>query len=239
MTLSEPSRENVFKMFDDISPTYDLTNRVMTFNLDRRWRKKVARCVPLRRNMRVLDCATGTGDQLFSVMQYVPSVTSAVGIDMSSQMIERARQKVLDKPYADRVSFQCASALELPFEGASFDCVTISFGIRNVTNVQSALAEFVRVLKPGGSVVILEGTTPQNRVLRAAHRFYMRRVMPRIGALISKNAKAYRYLNETIETFPSGSEFCALMTQAGLTKVSATALNFGLVTIYQGERQTK
>ena len=85
-------------------------------------------------------------------------------------------------------------------------------------------------------MVILEGTTPRNRVMRAAHRFYMRRVMPRIGALISKNANAYRYLNETIETFPSGTQFCALLTQAGLTKVAATGLNCGLVTIYQGDK---
>jgi demethylmenaquinone methyltransferase/2-methoxy-6-polyprenyl-1,4-benzoquinol methylase len=232
----EHSRENVHKMFDQISPTYDLTNRVMTLNLDKYWRRTMSSLLPNHDEMRVLDCATGTGDQLISLMENSTRIKEAVGIDLSGEMIAIGQKKLKQKAYAQSTSLQIASALELPFGDASFDCVTISFGIRNVTDVSKALREFYRVLKPGGRVLILEGTVPTNRALKWGHLFYMRHVMPRIGALISKNQDAYRYLNETIEQFPAGEQFCNLMREARFVDARAKRLSFGLVTIYVADK---
>lgn len=226
-------KENIYRMFDQISPTYDLVNRVMTFNLDQTWRRKMARFLPDVEKMALLDCATGTADQLICLMEKTDRIERAIGIDLAEEMVSIGKKKVCDKPYADKVSFQIASALELPFEDGTFDCVTISFGIRNVTDVKGALTEFRRVLKPSGRLLILEGSLPKNRVLRRLHLFYLRHIMPRVGGFISKKPLAYRYLNETIETFPCGEAFCDLMREAGF-KAAAHPLMGGIATIYVG-----
>lgn len=232
----EHSRENIHKMFDQISPTYDLANRVMTFNLDQLWRKKIVKMLPNRKEMVLLDCATGTGDQLICLMENSKQIKRAIGIDLAAEMVAIGEKKVKDKPYADALSFQIASALELPFADNTFDCVTISFGIRNVTDVKKALSEFYRVLKPEGRVLILEGTVPKNKALQMIHLFYLRHFLPRIGALISKNNYAYRYLNETIETFPSGEDFCSIMRAVGFSDGKANLQTGGIATIYSGNK---
>ncbi|MBS0629116.1 MAG: bifunctional demethylmenaquinone methyltransferase/2-methoxy-6-polyprenyl-1,4-benzoquinol methylase UbiE [Verrucomicrobia bacterium] len=234
--IQEHSRENIHKMFDQISPTYDLANRVMTFNLDQIWRRKMVRMLPEGKDLFVLDCATGTADQLICMMENTKRVKRAIGIDLAAEMVAIGEKKVQGKPYADALSFQIASALELPFEENTFDCVTISFGIRNVTDVKKALAEFYRVLKPGGRVLILEGTVPKMRWLRAIHLFYLRNFLPRIGQMISKNNYAYRYLNETIETFPSGEAFCSIMRDVGFGDAKANLQTGGVATIYSGNK---
>lgn len=220
-------------MFDKISPTYDLVNRVMTMNLDQVWRRKMAKYLPDVQKMSLLDCATGTADQLICLIEKSKRIERAIGIDLAAEMVAIGKKKVQNKSYADKVSFQIASALELPFEDKSFDCVTISFGIRNVTDVNKALAEFRRVLKPRGKLLILEGTIPRRLWLKKIHLFYLRNILPRIGGLISKNPHAYRYLNETIESFPSGEAFCNLMRDAGF-RAKAHRLMGGMATIYSG-----
>lgn len=236
--LKEHSRENIHQMFDQISPTYDLANRVMTFNLDQIWRKKMVNMLPEGDEQLVLDCATGTGDQLICLMENSKKVKQAIGIDLAADMVAIGEKKVKNKPYADALSFQIASALELPFEENTFDCVTISFGIRNVTDVKKALREFHRVLKPGGRVLILEGTVPKMKWLQKIHLFYLRHFLPRIGQMISKNNYAYRYLNETIETFPSGEAFCALMRESGFADGKANLQTGGVATIYSGNKSS-
>lgn len=226
-------KENIHQMFDQISSTYDRVNRVMTFNMDQSWRKKMARFLPPGETLSVLDCATGTADQIIALMETVGNIEKATGIDLAAEMVAIGKKKISEKPYADRVSFQIASALELPFPDKTFDCVTISFGIRNVTDVEKALIEFRRVLKPNGRLLILEGSVPQNKFLKRLHLFYLRNIMPRIGGFISKKPLAYRYLNQTIETFPCGEAFCDLMRKAGF-KAAAHPLLFGAATIYVG-----
>jgi len=232
----EHSRENISVMFDAISPTYDLTNRVMTFSLDKSWRKKVAKLLPSRPDLFVLDCATGTGDQLISIMESRAQVKEAIGVDLSEGMLGLGRVKLSQKPYADRVHLRIANAMELPFSDNSFDAVTISFGIRNVVDVPKTLQEFRRVLKANGRLIILEGSVPPNRIVRAFHLFYLRHFMPRIGSALSKNRDAYKYLNETIETFPSGEVMTQLLSQAGFLECCFKRLTFGLVTIYIGDK---
>lgn len=234
--LKEHSRENIHQMFDQISPTYDLANRVMTFRLDQLWRRKMVKMLPDREQMVVLDCATGTADQLICMMERSKKIKKAIGVDLAAEMVAIGEKKVKDKPYAQALSFQIASALDLPFEANTFDCVTISFGIRNVTDVKKALSEFYRVLKPGGRVLILEGTVAKMKWLQVIHLFYLRHFLPRIGALISKNNYAYRYLNETIETFPAGEAFCSLMREAGFKDGKANLQTGGVATIYSGNK---
>ncbi len=234
--LEVPSRHEVWKMFDQISPTYDCVNRVMTFGMDQLWRKRLCSFLPHQKEMRVLDCATGTGDQVIALIEKNPSINSVVGIDLASAMIEIAKQKIVKKPYANKVNFHIASALEIPFPDNYFECVTVSFGIRNVTDIMAAFKEFRRVLKPRGRVLILEGTIPRKKWLKSVHLIYLRHCLPRIGGAISKNFDAYRYLNKTIETFPQGERFCGLMRAAGFVHVQENPLFGGIVTVYQGDK---
>lgn len=224
-------------MFDQISSTYDCVNRIMTFGLDQRWRKKMVQFLPEVNELKLLDCATGTGDQLIAIMDQCPKISSAVGIDLSQNMVAIAQEKIQKKQYAPLVKMQVASALNIPYPDQSFDCITISFGIRNVTDVLLALKEFLRVLKPGGRLLILEGTTPSNPLLKAGHLFYLRYLLPLLGGIISKKQSAYRYLNETIETFPSGDRFLKLMSTAGYHLSCAHKLSGGIVTVYQGDKK--
>lgn len=229
--MKTPSREKIFQMFDSIAPTYDLVNLVMTFGLDQYWRKKLARSLP-KGALKVLDCATGTGDQVVALMEECPQITEMVGLDLAKEMVALAKKKVASKPYGAKVEWQVGSALALPFADGQFDAVTIAFGIRNVADVSLALNEFRRVLKPKGSLFILEAALPQNRLLRPIHLFYLRHILPRLGGWISGAKSAYRYLNETIETFPSGEGFCELMRGSGFKEVKAQRLTGGAVVIY-------
>jgi len=231
-----PSREGVWNMFNTISSTYDCVNKVLTFGLDQIWRRKMTTFLPLGHALSILDCATGTGDQIIALMESASSIQSIIGIDLAEEMVTIGEKKLAKKPYANQVSFQLANALELPFPDNHFDCVTISFGIRNVTDIMAAFQEFRRVLKPGGRVLILEGTIPRAKWLRSMHIFYLRYCLPYIGGLISKNIKAYRYLNTTIETFPQGEKFNGKLRAAGFVNVQDNPLLGGITTIYQGDK---
>ncbi len=222
-------------MFDQISPTYDRTNRVLSLGLDLRWRKKVARYLPARPHCHVLDLATGTADQLIALFEAGASIQSAVGVDLAEEMLELGRKKVGKKPYRERVELLEGNAERLSFLPNSFDAVTCSFGIRNVSNVPSALKEVHRVLRPLGRVLILEFSLPKRPVLWG-YLLYLRHILPWVGGRLSKNPEAYRYLNQTIETFPSGRDFCLKMEQAGFKQVKAHPMALGAVTLYVGEK---
>lgn len=234
--IEAPSRQDIWKMFDDISPTYDRVNRIMTFGCDQWWRKQLAAFLPQHPNLRLLDCATGTGDQIIALLEKKPNIASIIGIDLAEAMLALAQEKLKRKPYRSKVELRVASALDTQLPDNHFDCVTISFGIRNLTDVMAAFQEFRRVLKPGGRLLILEGTIPHIKWLKALHLFYLRKFLPRIGGTISKNLPAYRYLNTTIETFPQGERFCGLMRAAGYVKVKANPIFGGVVTVYQGDK---
>lgn len=235
-TYTLPGREEIWKMFDKISPTYDLMNQLMTFGLDKKWRKQLALYLPKGNNLKVLDLATGTGDQIIALFKGTSRIRKIVGVDLSPEMLAIGKKKIERKDYAHQVSFKQASALNLPFKEDSFDAVTLSFGIRNFTDVLAALKEIRRVLKPKGRLLILEGSLPKNSFLKKCHLFYMRYYLPWMGSLIAKEKKAYRYLNETIETFPYGSEFLELLKEAGFSHTKTLPLTGGVVAIYLGEK---
>lgn len=228
--MNDPSRENVWKMFDAISPTYDRTNRIISFGMDQRWRAKVASFLPPQKNLKVLDLATGTGDQALALIKSQSSIQSITGIDLSKEMLEIARRKIPCK-----MQFLVADAEKLPFKDRSFDAATFSFGIRNVSDPLKALNEIYRVLKPKGRCLILEFSLPPQPI-RPFFLFYLRHVLPIVAGLISKNRSAYQYLNRTIEHFPSGKAFCQLMKEADFGRLKEVPMNLGSVTLYIGEK---
>ena len=234
--LLEPSRNEIWKMFDAISSTYDKTNRFMTMGLDLYWRKKMSFFLPQGKDLSLLDCATGTGDQIISLMQHSSSIKECVGIDLSEEMISIAQKKIQKQLLANQVHLQIASALELPFKEDTFDCVTMSFGIRNVTSVETCLQEIFRVLKPGGRVLILETSIPKLRLIKMLHIVYLRKILPYIGGWVSKQKKAYQYLNQTTEMFPSGELFCKKLQDTNFKAIQCHPLTLGAVSIYQADK---
>lgn len=233
---TEHSRKNVWQMFDQISHRYDFLNHLLSFGIDIHWRKKLIQHLPQTPDVRLLDLATGTGDQLITIVKHAPQVQTALGIDLSQEMIRLGQKKIIDKPYSHQITLMKGDAMDISLNNESVDCVTMSFGIRNVEDPENCLKECHRVLTPRGRVLILEFSLPKNRLIRGFHLFYLRHVLPTIGGLISRQKKAYRYLNETIETFPCGEGFCQLLKKAGFVRVKAYPMTFGAATLYVGEK---
>lgn len=231
-----PSRAEVWKMFDRIAHRYDFLNRCLSLGQDVVWRKRMRRHLPGRADLRLLDLATGTADQLIYLSRD-PRIVSGEGMDLAEKMLDHGRQKIEQAGLADRLQLRTGDAVHVPADSASVDVVTISFGIRNVLSVTDALAEMHRVLKPGGRALILEFSLPRNALMRRLYLFYFRHILPRIGSVISGDAYAYRYLNQTVETFPYGDAFCDLMRSTGFADVRCTPLTFGIASIYQGDKQ--
>ncbi len=230
-----PAKGDSWRMFDRIAPTYDLVNRSLSMGQDILWRGRLSKRVPAVNNLHVLDLATGTGDQLLSVINERPeAVIEAVGLDLSEGMLEVGRKKMEARGLGSLVKLMHGDASKLPFEDRSFDAVTMSFGIRNVDNVPATLAEIHRVLKPEGRALIMEFSLPRQRAMRGMYLVYLRQLLPRLGGLISGDTSAYRYLNLTVEEFPYGDEFCGMMRDAGFADASAIPLTFGVASIYEG-----
>ncbi|MCB1107975.1 MAG: bifunctional demethylmenaquinone methyltransferase/2-methoxy-6-polyprenyl-1,4-benzoquinol methylase UbiE [Chlamydiia bacterium] len=232
----EESREQVWKMFDKISPRYDLINHLLSFGVDTYWRRQLIRHLPQGEDIRLLDLATGTGDQLITIVKKAKQVHSALGLDLSQEMIRYGQKKIIDKPYAHQITLMEGDATNIKLQKETVECVTMSFGIRNVTDVDKCLYECFRVLTPSGRVMILEFSLPKNLIIRKLHVFYLRYVLPNIAGWISRNRKAYRYLNNTVESFPYGAEFCEKIKQAGFFYVKAYPLTFGIATLYIGDK---
>ncbi len=231
-----PSRENVHRMFDRIAPRYDLLNHLLSFNRDKVWRRRMATMLPVRPDLKLLDLATGTGDQLLALYDS-GKIVSGVGIDPAEKMLAIGREKIARRSLGDKLSLVVGAGESIPCADKSFDVVTISFGIRNVTDVPTALREMHRVLKPDGRALILEFSLPKSRLIRAGYLFYFRHILPTLGGWISGDKEAYRYLNKTVESFPYGDQFAKLMREAGFDGVKATPLTFGVASIYCGDKR--
>lgn len=231
-STAAPPRPGSGAMFDRIARRYDLLNRLMSFGVDKRWRKRTVAALALPKTdaSRVLDVATGTGDLAIDIARRHPGA-EVIGVDPSANMIEVGARKVTR--FDGRVSLVLGDAQALDFPDASFDAVTIAFGIRNVPDRALGLREMARVCKPGGRVAILELGEPKRGVMAPLARFHIRQVVPRVGALLS-GQKEYRYLQTSIAAFPPPEEFAAMMTEAGLAVLEVVPLTFGVCNLYVG-----
>ena len=235
-TAQEPEREKVWQMFNRIAGRYDLLNHLLSFGQDIRWRKKVVDVLPGGADLHILDLATGTGDQLIYLVSQTDKIKQAVGIDLAVDMINIGKKKIKKSGLHALISLEEGDAEHIGYDTNLFDLTTITFGIRNVTNVSRVLSEMYRVLKTGGRTVILEFSLPENIWLQKIYLFYFRYILPLAGGIISGDNDAYRYLNKTVETFPYGEEFCALIRSAGFQNVKSISLTFGIATLYYGDK---
>lgn len=232
----QPPRTDIWLMFDRIAGRYDLLNRLLSFGQDIRWRKQVARFLANHNKQYILDLATGTGDQLLYLFESSNKIDRAIGTDLASNMLDIGKKKVKKRQLSNKISLQEGDAESIKFPDDTFDAVTISFGIRNVVNVSQSLSEMYRVLKPNGRVLVLEFSIPYNRLMRKIYLLYFRYFLPMCGSVISGDGYAYQYLNETVETFPYGNDFCHLLVSAGFQNVYMHPMTFGITTIYVGEK---
>ncbi len=232
--LSEKG-ERIQAMFGSIAPRYDLLNRMLSFGIDRRWRRFAVKQIACKNTGRVLDVATGTGDVALEIASQTPETVRIVGVDFCREMVELGLRKVEASPYAGRITMEVAPCEAIPFPEESFDSVTIAFGIRNVVDRLQGLREMRRVLKSGGRVVILEFSTPRSKLFKSLYYFYFLRVLPVIGGLFSKFS-AYKYLPDSVLEFPSQEQFKALMTAAGFRSPRHFDLTGGIATVYVAEK---
>jgi len=236
-TTSDVSRlagPSVGQMFDGIVPTYDLLNHLLSLGRDFAWRRKTAGLLDAGQSLKVIDLATGTGDMLISLLRQRPNITEATGLDIAENMLAACREKLTKRGLAHRAKLLRADALGTPFADGTFDAATMAFGIRNTADASVSLREIRRILKPGGTALILEFSLPACPVMRWFYRRYLRLVVPFVGSLISGDWRAYRYLDESIEGFRQAQEFCRLMQEAGFRDVSVVPLTFGVASIYKG-----
>ncbi len=218
-------------MFDRIAARYDTVNRVLSFGLDQRWRRRVVRALgDLGERPRVLDVATGTGDLAIEIAKMWPGGT-VVGLDPSPGMLAIAGGKLAKRGLTERVTLVEGDAQALPQKNCEMDAATIAFGIRNVPDRGLALRELARVVRPGGRIAVLELGEPRRGLLAAAARFHSHHFVPRIGALLS-GAREYRYLQRSVAAFPSAEQFAELMRTSGLKVLEVVPMTFGVCTMY-------
>ena len=220
--------EQVEQMFDSIAPAYDFMNRAMTLGIDKWWRRQAVKAVGRHDlHARILDVATGTGD--FAIKLHDALAPDAVaGIDLSEGMLAVARGKAGDR----RITFEQGDCLALPYDDGSFDIVTVAFGVRNFEHMEQGYRQMLRVLRPGGMLCVLELSTPQNRVVRWFYDLYTLHLIPAVGALVSHDRSAYRYLPLSIAAVPQGSDMLALMTRAGFDRCRVRRFTLGTCSLY-------
>lgn len=221
------------EMFTSIAPRYDFLNRLLSVGQDKYWRKRAVDLLDPMGRDHILDVATGTCDIVIEIASRNLSVR-IFGIDFSQRMLDLGRIKIARNGYNQAVSLQIGSGECLPFADESFDGVICAFGIRNFADVQLGLREFFRVLKPGGRVVVLEFSIPQNQFLKTAYEWYFNLILPKIGNIISGHSNAYSYLPESVANFPSQKKFIKWIEKIGFKKVSFSELTFGIVSIHRG-----
>jgi demethylmenaquinone methyltransferase / 2-methoxy-6-polyprenyl-1,4-benzoquinol methylase len=224
------------QMFNAIANRYDLLNGLLSLGQHHRWRYTLKNMLPKGDNLNVLDLATGTADVLIALAKDNPRLARGIGIDLAENMLKIGRRKIEEQGLSKQLMLEVGDAQRLHFLDDSFDCVTISFGIRNLPDLRAGLLEMYRVTKPGGRILILELSKPANPVLMAGHWVYLNAVVPSVGFLFSGNWKAYQYLNQTIQHFPYGERFCKILKQFGFRDVRAYPLMGGAATIYAAEK---
>lgn len=234
----DKSSDRVRTMFAQIAPRYDLLNHLLSLNIDKSWRAETVRRLELAPGIPILDACTGTGDLAIAIAKKIGKETEVIGTDFCPEMLEHAKRKQQQHlPEHSKLRFLEADTEKLPFEDNTFQSVTVAFGLRNVSDTMLGLTEMVRVTRPAGKVAVLEFSKPTTFGLKQLYNTYFLHVLPRIGQAMARNDKsAYQYLPESVQHFPSGEVFLALMRQAGLQKVEMVPMTLGVVTLYMGTK---
>lgn len=234
--MGETKKAQVRAMFDSIAPKYDLLNHLLSFGVDRLWRRRMVGAVVAAAPEKVLDVAAGTGDVAIAMAWRMPRVR-ITGIDLSGEMLAVGRGKVARLGLDGRIVLKEGDAERLPFPDATFDAVTIGFGIRNFGSIKAGLSEAFRVLRRGGCLYILEFSTPCGRLFGPLYRFYFHRILPRVGRFVSKDRGAYSYLPDSVDHFPDNLLFLRMMGDAGFTGCRDRRQMRGIAYIYEGRKE--
>ena len=229
-------KEQVSRMFDRIAPYYDFLNRFLSLGIDVRWRNKAIAQLDPKQHHLILDVATGTADVALQTIRQQPSVTHITGIDISNEMLEVGREKIKKAGLTQKIALQQGDSENLPFADNTFDAITVAFGVRNFEDLQAGLREMCRVLKPEGRLVVLEFSRPRLFPFKQLFNLYFRYILPAIGRLTSKDPTAYRYLYESVQAFPDGADFMAIMAKTGYKSNRCIPLSLGICSIYVGEK---
>ena len=228
-------KEQVAQMFNAISGNYDNLNRVISFGIDIKWRKKVLKLVSDKNPQSILDIATGTGD--LAILMTKTNATKIIGIDISEGMLDVGRQKIAEQNLSQKIEMVLGDSEKMPYDDSSFDAITVAFGIRNFEHLEIGLSEILRVLKPNGIFVILETSVPVKFPFKQGYNFYSKNILPLIGKLFSKDNVAYGYLSESASFFPFGEALNNILRKVGFIDVVAMPQTMGVATIYSATKK--
>jgi demethylmenaquinone methyltransferase / 2-methoxy-6-polyprenyl-1,4-benzoquinol methylase len=227
-------KDQVAKMFNNISRRYDFLNQLLSLGIDKMWRKRAIGVLEPLKPKILLDVATGTGEFALEALKLNPD--KIYGIDIADGMLDIGRQKILAKKVSGTIELLHGDSENIPFMENKFDAVTVAFGVRNFENLERGLGEILRVLKPGGMIVILEFSKPSSFPFKQIYNFYFRFILPRIGSMVSHDKAAYTYLPKSVEAFPDGEDFLRILHDVGFKNTKCSSLTFGISSIYIGSK---
>jgi len=227
-------KDQVATMFNNISKNYDDLNRVISFGIDISWRKKVVQIVSKNNPQQILDIATGTGD--LALMMSTLDLEKIIGLDISEGMLAVGKEKISKAQLNDKIEMVVGDSEDIPYADNTFDVITVSFGVRNFANLDKGLSEIRRVLKPKGTLVVLETSNPTKFPFKQGYKFYTSFILPVIGKLFSKDKIAYSYLSESANFFPFGEAFNNILKKNGFINITHTPVTFGVATIYSASK---
>ena len=228
-------KEEVQQMFDNIAPTYDKLNHILSLSIDKMWRRHVVRKVRRMKPEKIMDLATGTGDLAIKMAKAMPKA-KIMGVDLSEKMLAVAAEKVRRKGLDDHIALYQGDAENLDVADGVLDVVTVAFGVRNFGNLEQGLSEIMRSLRSGGHIVVLEFSTPRNWFVRKCYQFYSNHVMKPVGGMVSKDRKAYDYLPDSIVEFTDRERFLEIMHRTGFVECRRFSQSFGIAQIYIGKK---
>jgi demethylmenaquinone methyltransferase/2-methoxy-6-polyprenyl-1,4-benzoquinol methylase len=227
-------KEQVAEMFDNIARRYDFLNQLLSLGIHKGWRRKSIRMLRDSKPKYILDIATGTGDFAIEALKLNPD--KIIGVDISEGMMKYGREKLEKMNLGGKIELRSGDSENLAFADNTFDAITVGFGVRNFEHLEKGLATMLRVLKPGGTAIILEFSRPVVFPVKQVYYFYFKWVCPLVGKLLSKDKRAYSYLNESVAAFPAGQDFLKIMARLGFNSCEATPVSFGIATIYKGKK---
>jgi demethylmenaquinone methyltransferase/2-methoxy-6-polyprenyl-1,4-benzoquinol methylase len=227
-------KEQVAEMFNNIAPKYDFLNHFLSMGIDVLWRKKAIKLLRQSQPKQLLDIATGTGDFAIEALSLNPD--KVIGVDISEGMLGMGKIKIEKKGLQSKIELLLGDSEKLPFQDNTFDAITVGFGVRNFENLEKGLTDMHRVLKSGGTALVLEFSKPKAFPIKQLYNFYFSAILPLLGKMLSKDSSAYTYLPESVKAFPDGEDFLAIYRKVGFIDVKQIPLSFGIASIYIGKK---